>query len=353
MSKILLGLILALSVVQYAPTTLAKGKVSKKAKAKKKKNVDDEITNARMRQASGSKNKWSFSGSIGYSGSNITNPLGAKRINIYDPLGTQGTTALSGSVGVRYRINPNSSLSTNTSISYYKPFRFLHESIDTSFSSYKLSEFNFNLNPNLTWAYYGKLFGKQQSFSVAVDLATSTANKGNGYVGGSNLNHSIIFNPAKKISVGAYTGFAYNVWKKCLTDNSCDNYLGAEVDSYSARAQQSFMSVSFIPFFEYAITPKYSFRTVFNWFAASYRKERFAEKCLSDPAITDEDNCFNWQDASLSVKNKWQAAITKSQSVGLGIAYSRDIYIYPNFQFNIKQVKPKLTVASVSVSFSL
>ncbi|MBE8222131.1 MAG: hypothetical protein HAW60_05320 [Bdellovibrionales bacterium] len=342
MSKILLGLILALSVVQYTPLASAK-KYSKKSK-KKKKGIDNEITNARMRQASGSKNKWSFSGGLGYSGSNITNPFGAERINIYDPLGATGSTALSVSVGVRYRINPNLSLSSGTNISYYRPLRFLHESIDRSFSSYKLDEFNFNFNPNATLSYYGKVLNKQQSFSLSSDLATSTSNKANGYRGSINFNHSVIFNPFKKASLGFYTGIEKNFYKDCKKDNDCQNYLGADIDSVTALSQQSFLAVSIIPFFEYAITPKYSFRTVFNWFAASLRKKRIYEGCKQG-----DEGCL----PTLSEKNKWQASITKSQSVGLGIAYSRDIYIYPNFQFNIKEIKPKLTVAAVSVSFSL
>ncbi len=129
MLKIVFGFIFAFSVVQYTPTVMAKAKHSKKSK-KKKKNVDNEITNARMRQASGAKKKWSFSGGLGYYGGSLTKPFGAQRINLYDPTGDPSITALSSSVGVRYRINPNSSISLGLGLTYYEPLRVFQGSID-------------------------------------------------------------------------------------------------------------------------------------------------------------------------------------------------------------------------------
>lgn len=357
MSKILLGLILALSFVQYTPTAIAKGKVSKKSK--KKKNVDDEITNARMRQASGSKKKWSFSGSAGYYGGSLTNPFGAERINLYDPTGDTSITSLSGSVGIRYRLNPNSSLALNLGMSFYEPLRIFHGSIDDigeKLKDYKLKDLVIS-SPSLSWSYYGKFFGKQQSFGLGVSVPTNVRAKRYGSLGSTSVSHSIIFSPKKKISIGVYTGFGYSFYKKCAA-NKCQNAKGENVSHNKALSQQTKMSAYFTPFFEYAITPKYSFRTVFSWFDFETRHKQpggCADAKAPEAPEPPRKDCSNWiADAGdFSETSEWGSSPTRTQSVGLGIAYSRDIYIYPNFQFNVKNIKPELSNVAISVNFSL
>lgn len=356
MSKVLLGLILALSFAQYMPTAIAADTTSKKAKSKKKKNVDKEITNARMRQASGSKKKWSFSGTFNYNGGSLTNPLGGERINLSDPTGDSGTTSASQSLGIRYRLNPNSSLSLGLGLAFYVPLHPFHGSIDEfgdRADIYKLKNIVIS-SPSLSWSYFGKFFGKQQSFSVGVDVPTNTRGKSYGYVGGFNLDHSIIFKPSKKTSAGFYTGFGYGYSKKC-GENECQDADGDNVSAQRALSQQGDMSFSVIPFFEYAITPKYSFRTVFNWFAFQKRNEQVQAATCNDVDNPDArgDDCTNFSEGEYAESTTWGASPTKTQSVGLGIAYSRDVYIYPNFQFNIEEIKPSLSNVAVSVSFSL
>lgn len=355
MLKILLGLILTLSFVQYTPTAIAKAKISKKSK-KKKESVGDEITNARMRQASGSKKKWSFSGSTGYYGGSLANPFGAERINIYDPTGDPSITFLGGSVGIRYRLNPNSSLSLSLGLSFYEPLRIFHGSIDDveeKLKNYKLKDLVIK-SPSLSWSYYGKFFGKQQSLALTVGIPANVRAKSYGSLGGVSVDHSIIFNPKKKISVGVYTGFGYSFYKKCA-DTECQDSKGEDVTHDKALSEQKKMSAYITPFFEYAITPKYSFRTVFTWFDFE-KSHKQAGQC-ADPGAShlEKEDCFDWNDnAGLYLETSaWGTSPTRTQSVGLGIAYSRDIYIYPNFQFNIKSIKPELSVVSVSVSFSL
>ncbi len=68
-------------------------------------NIDDDVTNPRLRALSGSKSKWSMSLGLNYSGGTIADPFGRYRPDIYGNPENETFTSMGGSVSGRYRFD--------------------------------------------------------------------------------------------------------------------------------------------------------------------------------------------------------------------------------------------------------
>ncbi|RYZ88255.1 MAG: hypothetical protein EOP06_11295, partial [Proteobacteria bacterium] len=86
------------------------------------KDIDDEITNARMRASLGSKNRWSFKSALGYSGGSVLKPLEDVRPNYRAGANRESLPGLSGTIGVNYRLTERDNLSAGTGITIVDPF---------------------------------------------------------------------------------------------------------------------------------------------------------------------------------------------------------------------------------------
>jgi hypothetical protein len=65
--------------------------------------IDKEVTNARMRAASGSRSRYSLSSSLSWLGGRVADPFTEDRPNIVGDPSTETATSLSGSFSARYR----------------------------------------------------------------------------------------------------------------------------------------------------------------------------------------------------------------------------------------------------------
>src|ERR1035437_5740298 len=65
--------------------------------------IDEEISNAKLRAESGSKSKYSLSTTIQYTGGAISSPFAAERPNLSGLPGMQTLSSLSGRLNGRYR----------------------------------------------------------------------------------------------------------------------------------------------------------------------------------------------------------------------------------------------------------
>ncbi|BEV68388.1 hypothetical protein Bb109J_c1808 [Bdellovibrio bacteriovorus] len=129
-TQILMSLILAGSLVsvaaqaeeqnQNANTSTVKVSDVQKSEEKKE-DIDQEITNARMRSELGSKSQWSFKSSLGYNGGSLQKPFDSIRPNYRASATIESLTALSGNVGVNYRVSKGGNLSFGTGVVIMAP----------------------------------------------------------------------------------------------------------------------------------------------------------------------------------------------------------------------------------------
>ena len=87
----------------------------------KKSDIDDEITDARLRAQLGSKSVWSFKSSLAYSGGSIQDPLNSVRPNYRASATIESMTSLSGDVGVNYRAGERNNISFGTGVTIVDP----------------------------------------------------------------------------------------------------------------------------------------------------------------------------------------------------------------------------------------
>jgi hypothetical protein len=246
-----------------------------------KKDIDDEITNARLRATTGKKRRWSFWSQTIYNGAAITSPFSSSRPQL-NSQNNADPTNVSSQVSAKYRLTEHDSLlagiglqytpahtdlqgdhgaqltASTPYIDYNRAFAFagIQNVIDASLSFYTLSQ-DLDQNLFLSWAVQDQSMYEFGGF-------------------------------AKHASLGFAASLGKDVYKG---DGPQGGYIN--------------LQAAFEPIFEYAITDAVSFRTVYRWWIMN--------------------NIGN-------SNNVWQRAL-QSESIGIGWAITRDIYIYPNLQW--------------------
>ena len=109
--KNLLSLFAILALLFSAATSAEE---EKKKDEKKDEEKEVKVDNASLKASLGSQSLWSFNSSLGYSGASLRKPFGIERP---DPNGDGGelSTAFSGSLGGRYRLNKTQSITFGAS----------------------------------------------------------------------------------------------------------------------------------------------------------------------------------------------------------------------------------------------
>ena len=277
--------------------------------------IDNEITNAKMRAESGSKSQWSMSFEMTYNGGNLEDPLGKVRPN-YSGIATQeGRTNLSGEVSASLRMNKYNRLSLGTGVSVNQPLHSNFEELTTSKSNGGATDI---ATPFVTWSHAGRIMDTQNSFSLSYYHATkdyyvNTVKS----VGDVTASHVILFEIPKS---NWQPGFSTSLWYSAFSDGP------NELDVTGNDDRRQDYGFGFYPFVEYSFNDRYSFRTVFRPFDFSHNR--------SDDGDKFERSLY-------------------TQSVGLGIAVTRDIYLYPNFQFAPENLQPSLTNVGISSTINL
>ncbi|HWU44940.1 MAG TPA: hypothetical protein VN132_15915, partial [Bdellovibrio sp.] len=97
-----------------------------------KEDIDNEITNAKLRAEMGSKSRWSIKTAINYNGGTVEKPFAGDRPNIAASTNTDVQTSLSGTVAVAYRLSARDSLSFGTGVAIATPFQTTQEDLKNS-----------------------------------------------------------------------------------------------------------------------------------------------------------------------------------------------------------------------------
>ncbi|MFP5520179.1 MAG: hypothetical protein ACLGGX_09765 [Bdellovibrionia bacterium] len=294
-------------------------------KDEQKKDIDDEITNARMRATLGSKSKWSFRSTLAYNGGSIEKPLDGVRPNYQASVGsTPGLAALGGSVGINYRASERDSLYLTTGVSILNPLQ--GDLTRNEFADPRGSEFGtrerFDVSGvTLGWSRGYKAFGLQMATDMSANITTDQD--------GIKLDKSI---GVIDLSQTVLADLGESSWQAGVAVSiGAGIYSGKLDNAYAAAtgAQQMAYYLGVYPFAEYAFNDTYSFRTVFGYF--NY------DNLISTPT---------------SEESGWITQPTY-QSVGLGISMTRDIYLYPNIQFSPEEIRAERTNVALSATINL
>jgi hypothetical protein len=284
-----------------SPGAQNKSKISE-LQTEKKKDIDDQITNARMRADAGSKNKYSMSLSLAYQGGTIEQPLGKERPEIYGDPETRAFTDISGGIDARYRMTPNDSLSLGAAVAILTPF-------GGSFSdTEERTEIN---NPKLTYTRAFKVGETQNNFKTWFTYGTQES--------------------WDQVNLASQFGVSHTI---LTTIKSAPLTLGTTLqvirNNYSnevATVRNAYV-VGLYPFLEYAFNDTYSFRTVFGYFNWRMRDE------------ADTDGFFAFRAPSY-------------QSIGVGVSITRDVYLYPNIQFLPEDADLEKTNVGLSTTINI
>lgn len=302
------GMTFAATAEEQNGSAETKAKIKEIKKDTATDNVDELITNRKLRAETGSKSKLSVSTSFNYSGATITKPGARIRPNIRGAANTVAFASLSGSVAGKYRFAKKDSVSAGVGLRMLTPF---HDSLNKS----KIDgvERGDVYNPYVDYTHLDKIAGIQSVTSVGVTGMTTDFSRQAGYVANVSLSETLIKDLGTSgFSVGLYSAIDGSVFDK-FTD--------------TAKAMSADYSIGFYPFLEYVINDTLNLRTISGlWVYDHLRSER--------------DN-FTF------AKNKIY------QSVGLGISVTRDIYLYPNVQFLPEDIRSDLTNVALSANINV
>lgn len=281
--------------------------------------IDDEITNARMRSTLGSKSKWSFKSSLSYQGSSIEKPFDTTKLSIQGAQFGKQMTYLGGNVGVNYRLSKAESLSFGTGVQINAPLEGdIWDDFDDPRSSTggKMKRFEVS-SPYLTYSNAYNYKGIQMITSVGYTHYTTkdavSESAGQNMLGNINFDQTILGQVlVEGLEVGASFYADYNIFK------------GSSYTPAIAGERYQYM-IAVYPFLEYAFNDTFSFRTVFGYFQFYNMDGATKELDQADPY----------------------------QSMGIGISVTRDIYLYPNIQFNPQNIRSELTNVGLSMNLNL
>ena len=255
--------------------------------------IDDEITNKKLRAESGSKSKWSLSITPNYQGASIEKPLHKDRPNLTkDPVPQK--VRLEGELAVRYRVTKNDSIKLGSVFGLQRPLQ-----------DAKRGDI---ADPYVRYSRVGKLGPYIQSvFEAGPSLGTSGDRIATGEFLRPEVSQIMLTDfGGTKLTGGLAGEITYSFFSK---DTETISPKGTNISAPANRFQQDYQLALF-PFFEYALSDRVQLRTVFRPYV--YAHNRTAQWATFD-------------------KRPW------TQSVGVVVGLTRDISLYPNFQFDWEQ----------------
>lgn len=289
------------------------GEINAGPKEKLTDEADELITNRRFRADQGSLSPWSFRSVWSYNGGSLERPFAADRPNINSDSTVAALQNLSGTVGISYRLTKKDRMGLNLGLSMDSPF---HSSIDESVSARTKRQFDENQgdlqasNPSLSYSRIEKLLGIQTIFGASFTKYTAGNRTDIGFDYELAATMNTMYDIGKTgLSVGAYFGFFRNFFND---------------DNPEFLREQGETTVGFYPQIEYVIDDTFNLRTVFR--AAIYQNTR-------------EFTTLRKQ--------------ILSQSVGLGISLTRDIFLYPNIQFIPEDISLDRTNVGLTANLNL
>lgn len=276
--------------------------------------IDLEITNTKLRAESGSKSKWSVKADIGYNGGNLEAPFSPVRPNYSGISSQDNSTSISGTIAVAYRLSSRDSFRAGTGVLILTPFQDTLEDLGNSRGQRKTDI----SNPYIEYSRSLKIGGWQNIFDTSYTHVTQSAYTNAHYIGTWDINHTAMYKVGEtEWELGGNIDFNYTFFEDSKDPSDT---------LYNPESGRSDYTVALYPVAEYAFNERYSFRTVFRFLTFDHYR--------SDQSVTFYRELY-------------------TQSVGLGIAVTRDIYLYPNMQFAPEHLSPERTNIGLNTTINI
>lgn len=286
------------ATMAFAQTSTNESKTSlTEIQGNKKFEENTEITDAKIKADAGSLSRYSLKFNLSYYGPTLGDISSKDQPN---PDGSNGSyeTSLGGSLGGRFRIDPKTTVSLGSGLKVIHPF---HGAERTDLN-----------NPYLSYDMTNKINGIQMRNSFGVSYITVPNYTAVGEYGGLNYDLSLSYD------LGA-SGFAISM------DSSIGYYLYKR-DYVPSDKKATRSQISVYPGMKYNFSDKLSVNT---------------STAISVYNPRQKSNEF-------ALLNK-----TVTQRLGLGYAYSRDIYVAPYLTLYPDRLATDTTTFNISTSFSV
>ncbi len=277
--------------------------------------TDQLITNRNMRSLNGSLSTWSFASTWNYQGGDINKPIGSSRPNVTGSKDVALVQNLSGTVGISYRMTDVDRLTFGIGLQMASPFS---DEADSRFTNSGRREFNRTQgeldasNPQIAYRRVMKPFGVQSILTATSTYYTQDALVDRGLESKNEVTMNSLYDfGGSRFSAGVVFQGAF------FTHNKDDQNLQAGQAAYEFYA---------LPITEFEINDLMNWRAVYRyyWYQQN-RAQSSSEWTTLDPTI----------------------------STGIGFAITRDIFLYPNIQFNPEDVRADRTNLGLSANINL
>jgi len=172
---------------------------------------------------------------------------------------------------------------------------------------------------NRTWA----MLGLQNSWSVTGSVGTSDESQNNDQISSLATDYTLMKGFSSGISLGFTASAWYNFYVSAAGRNE-RTAMPSGSDKIDRRTEYQF---NLLPTFEYKISDMLSFRTLFGY--------------------------FRWRHLYGDQQNTRLLRVKEYQSVGVGVALSRDMYLYPNVQFLPREARSDYTNFGLSATLNV
>lgn len=254
--------------------------------------IDEEITNARLRASTGAKSLFSFQSQFNYNGSSINSPLAETRPQLSPGTVENDPAKLTGAMSLKYRATDHDNLNVGIGAGWLTP----------TYDGQKGQVED-------PYATYGRLFrvgDVQNVLNIGVTKYTAQSSVNHKLNYESDIDHTFLTNVGKtKLQLGMNIAWT----REFYTDS-----VGGQQDTLAA-----------FPFGEYSLTDALALRTVYR--GLTY---------------------YNTQDAQGTFTHD-----ASTQSLGVGISVTRDLYLYPNVQWVWDDVRSDKTNVALSANINL
>jgi hypothetical protein len=268
--------------------------------------IDETITNAKMRAETGSKSTYSLSSQLSYIGGSVKAPLAMERPNIAAANGTTDAALLGGQISAKYNVSAAASWQAGIGVRWISPLQ--GSKMPDAYDGQKVDADN----PYLTYQYLYKWSDIQSALQVTPTAYTQSNLVRDGYVTSLGISQNNIYEVGKTgLSLGLYLLVQGGVFNN---------------NSPEAKAKQSDYLVNFDPFIEYQFSDRLNFRTVTNLWNYEHARSAAANTYIFDKVY---------------------------QSVGVGISVTRDIFLYPNLQFLPDNIRADQTNVALNTYINL
>lgn len=277
--------------------------------------TDQLITNRNLRSINGSLSTWSFASTWNYQGGDVNKPIGSSRPNVTGSQDVALVQNLSGTVGVSYRLTEVDRLTLGIGLQMASPFS---NTADDKFSQSGRREFNRTQgeldasNPQFVYRRIMKALGVQSILTATSTYFTQDALVDRGLESKNEISLNSLYDfGGSRFSAGVVVQGAF------FTHNKDDAALRAGQPDYEFYA---------LPITEFEINDLMNWRAVYRyyWYQQS-RAQTSSEWTTLDPTI----------------------------STGIGFSITRDIFLYPNIQFNPEDVRADRTNLGLSANINL